>query len=123
MLYDSDWNPQMDLQAQDRAHRIGQTKPVKVFRLITQNSIEEKILDRAMKKLHLDALVIQQGRLAEKEKTMGKDEMMSAIRYGADDIFKSEGDSSHWRDCHSAAPPSTFSSRCFNSDGEGASAK
>eukprot|EP01052_Picozoa_sp_SAG31_P078826 SAG31_NODE_38378_length_296_cov_1.345178_1_plen_63_part_01 len=42
----------------------GQTKPVKVFRLITQNTIEEKILDRALKKLHLDALVIQQGRLA-----------------------------------------------------------
>lgn len=65
---------------------------MKVFRLITQNTIEEKILDRALKKLHLDALVIQQGRLAEKEKAMGKDEMMSAIRYGADDIFKSEGD-------------------------------
>jgi hypothetical protein len=36
VLYDSDWNPQMDLQAQDRAHRIGQTKPVKVYRLVTQ---------------------------------------------------------------------------------------
>ena len=60
---------------------------------MTQNTIEEKILDRAMKKLHLDALVIQQGRLAEKEKAIGKEEMMSAIRYGADDIFKSEGDS------------------------------
>ena len=59
VLYDSDWNPQMDLQAQDRAHRIGQKKPVKVFRLITEGTIEEKILDRAMKKLHLDALVIQ----------------------------------------------------------------
>ena len=52
------------LQAQDRAHRIGQTKPVKVFRLITEHTVEEKILERAMKKLHLDALVIQQGRLA-----------------------------------------------------------
>ena len=41
-----------------------------------------------MKKLHLDALVIQQGRLAEKEKNMSKQEMMAAIRYGADDIFK-----------------------------------
>jgi SWI/SNF-related matrix-associated actin-dependent regulator of chromatin subfamily A member 5 len=39
VLYDSDWNPQMDLQAQDRAHRIGQTKPVKVFRLITESTI------------------------------------------------------------------------------------
>ena len=92
VLYDSDWNPQMDLQAQDRAHRIGQTKPVKVFRLITESTIEEKILDRAMKKLHLDALVIQSGRLAEKEKNMSKDELMSAIRYGADDVFKQEDD-------------------------------
>jgi SWI/SNF-related matrix-associated actin-dependent regulator of chromatin subfamily A member 5 len=46
VLYDSDWNPQMDLQAQDRAHRIGQTKPVKIFRLITEGTVEEKILDR-----------------------------------------------------------------------------
>ena len=92
VLYDSDWNPQMDLQAQDRAHRIGQKKPVKVFRLVTENTIEEKILDRAMKKLHLDALVIQQGRLAEQEKNMSKQEMMAAIRYGADDIFKQGND-------------------------------
>ena len=44
----------MDLQAQDRAHRIGQKKPVKIFRLVTEDTIEEKILDRAMKKLHLE---------------------------------------------------------------------
>ena len=44
-----------------------------------------------MKKLHLDALVIQQGRLAEKEKNMSKEELMSAIRYGADDVFKDDG--------------------------------
>ena len=77
---DSDWNPQMDLQAQDRAHRIGQTKPVKVFRLITEKTIEEKILARAMKKLHLDALVIQSGRLVEKEKKMDKNELAAAVR-------------------------------------------
>ena len=44
ILYDSDWNPQVDLQAQDRAHRIGQTKPVKVYRLVTSGSVEEKII-------------------------------------------------------------------------------
>ena len=88
VLYDSDWNPQMDLQAQDRAHRIGQTKPVKIFRLITGDTIEEKILDRAMKKLHLDALVIQSGRLVDKEKGLGTAEMLNAIRFGADNIFK-----------------------------------
>ena len=47
VLYDSDWNPQMDLQAMDRAHRIGQTKPVKVFRFISENSVEQRIIDRA----------------------------------------------------------------------------
>ena len=54
ILYDSDWNPQMDLQAQDRAHRIGQTKPVKVFRLVTEHTVEERIIERAMQKLKLD---------------------------------------------------------------------
>ena len=62
MLYDSDWNPQADLQAMDRAHRIGQTKQVYVFRFITENSVEERMLERAAQKLRLDQLVIQQGR-------------------------------------------------------------
>ena len=62
ILYDSDWNPQVDLQAQDRAHRIGQTKQVKIFRFITENSVEERIVERAEMKLHLDQVVIQQGK-------------------------------------------------------------
>ena len=62
MLYDSDWNPQADLQAMDRAHRIGQTKQVYVFRFITEGSVEERMLERAAQKLRLDQLVIQQGR-------------------------------------------------------------
>lgn len=61
----SDWNPQVDLQAMDRAHRLGQTKPVQVFRFISEGTVEEKIIERADKKLYLDAAVIQQGRLAE----------------------------------------------------------
>jgi SWI/SNF-related matrix-associated actin-dependent regulator of chromatin subfamily A member 5 len=59
VLYDSSWNPQVDLQAQDRAHRIGQKKQVKVFRFITPNTLEERILSRARQKLVLDAMVIQ----------------------------------------------------------------
>ena len=62
ILYDSDWNPQVDLQAQDRAHRIGQMKQVKIFRFITDNSVEERIVERAEMKLHLDQVVIQQGK-------------------------------------------------------------
>ena len=45
---------QVDLQAQDRAHRIGQTKPVHVYRLVTQGTVEERIVQRAQKKLFLD---------------------------------------------------------------------
>ena len=78
ILYDSDWNPQVDLQAQvrgrslgrsfrndislqDRAHRIGQRSTVRVFRLIVENTVEERIVERAETKLRLDKIVIQQG--------------------------------------------------------------
>jgi SWI/SNF-related matrix-associated actin-dependent regulator of chromatin subfamily A member 5 len=53
ILYDSDWNPQADLQAQDRAHRIGQKKPVQVFRLVTDETVEVKVVERAQQKLKL----------------------------------------------------------------------
>ncbi len=54
VFYDSDWNPHQDLQAQDRCHRIGQTRPVMIYRLITRPSIEERILERANAKRKLD---------------------------------------------------------------------
>lgn len=44
VIYDSDFNPQMDLQAMDRAHRIGQKREVRVYRLITEDTVEEKII-------------------------------------------------------------------------------
>lgn len=50
----------MDLQAQDRAHRIGQKKTVHVYRLVTEGTVEERIVERAQMRLRLDALVIQQ---------------------------------------------------------------
>ncbi|KAG6726526.1 hypothetical protein I3842_02G084600 [Carya illinoinensis] len=89
ILYDSDWNPQVDLQAQDRAHRIGQKKEVQVFRFCTEYAIEEKVIERAYKKLALDALVIQQGRLAE-QKTVNKDELLQMVRFGAEMVFSSK---------------------------------
>ena len=55
-------NPHQDLQAQDRAHRIGQTKEVRIFRLISANSVEENILARANYKLDIDGKVIQAGK-------------------------------------------------------------
>jgi chromodomain-helicase-DNA-binding protein 1-like len=63
ILYDSDWNPQADLQAIGRAHRIGQTKPVRVIRLMTVNSVEEVILRRALLKLQLTKKVMSGGAL------------------------------------------------------------
>jgi hypothetical protein len=57
VLYDSDWNPQVDLQAMDRVHRIGQSKSVHVYRLVTGGTIEERIVRRAEKKMFLDRMV------------------------------------------------------------------
>eukprot|EP00980_Cylindrotheca_fusiformis_P004471 scaffold953_cov141-Cylindrotheca_fusiformis.AAC.15 len=92
ILYDSDWNPQADLQAQDRAHRIGQKREVQVFRFVTEHTVEEKIVERAQQKLKLDAMVVQQGRLKEKDK-LSRDELLEAVRFGADKIFKSKDSS------------------------------
>merc|ERR1719183_2116599 len=90
ILYDSDWNPQADLQAMDRAHRIGQKKQVRVFRFVTEGTVEEKIVERAQRKLYLDAVVIQQGRLMQQNKNLSKDELATMVRFGADEIFKSK---------------------------------
>ena len=95
VLFDSDWNPQADLQAMDRAHRIGQKKQVKVFRFVTENAIEEKVLERASQKLRLDQLVIQQGRAGvgnSDKKTSAannKDELLNMIQHGAADVLSS----------------------------------
>ncbi|XP_053291808.1 lymphoid-specific helicase isoform X2 [Pleuronectes platessa] len=62
IIFDSDWNPQADLQAQDRCHRIGQTKPVLVYRLVTANTIDQKILERASAKRKLEQMVIHKNK-------------------------------------------------------------
>ena len=59
-------NPHADLQAQDRAHRIGQTKVVRILRFITEKSVEEAMFARARYKLDIDDKVIQAGRFANK---------------------------------------------------------
>ncbi|XP_029961878.1 lymphoid-specific helicase isoform X2 [Salarias fasciatus] len=62
IIFDSDWNPQADLQAQDRCHRIGQTRPVVVYRLVTANTIDQKILERASAKRKLEQMVIHKNK-------------------------------------------------------------
>jgi len=75
----------------DRAHRIGQKKPVQVFRFVTEGTVEEKIIERADRKLFLDAAVIQQGRLAEQNTSLDKDDVMKMVRFGADQILSGKG--------------------------------
>ena len=61
IFYDSDWNPTIDLQAQDRAHRIGQTRQVHIYRLVSESTVEENILRKANQKRLLDSVVVQAG--------------------------------------------------------------
>lgn len=61
VFYDTDWNPAMDKQAQDRCHRIGQTRNVTIYRLISEHTIEENILLKNMQKRKLDEFIMEEG--------------------------------------------------------------
>ncbi|SMR50963.1 unnamed protein product [Zymoseptoria tritici ST99CH_1E4] len=61
IFYDLDWNPQMDRQCMDRAHRIGQVRDVEVYKMVSEKTVEENILRRANQKSLLDQTVIQDG--------------------------------------------------------------
>ncbi|XP_065013175.1 probable ATP-dependent DNA helicase CHR12 [Musa acuminata AAA Group] len=79
IIFDSDWNPQMDQQAEDRAHRIGQKKEVRVFVLVSVGSIEEEILERAKQKMGIDAKVIQAGLFNTTSTAQDRREMLQEI--------------------------------------------
>jgi ATP-dependent helicase STH1/SNF2 len=79
IIFDSDWNPHQDLQAQDRAHRIGQKNEVRILRLISSNSVEEKILERAQYKLDMDGKVIQAGKFDNKSTETERDAMLRVM--------------------------------------------
>ncbi|KAK9522138.1 hypothetical protein VZT92_018623 [Zoarces viviparus] len=79
VIFDSDWNPHQDLQAQDRAHRIGQQNEVRVLRLCTVNSVEEKILAAAKYKLNVDQKVIQAGMFDQKSSGHERHAFLQAI--------------------------------------------
>jgi ATP-dependent helicase STH1/SNF2 len=85
IIYDSDWNPHQDLQAQDRAHRIGQKKEVRILRLVTSKSVEEVILARASDKLDLDGKVIQAGKFDHKTTDREREELLRTLIGGGDD--------------------------------------
>jgi len=79
VIFDSDWNPHQDLQAQDRAHRIGQKNEVRVLRLVSVNSVEERILAAAKYKLNLDEKVIQAGMFDNKSTGSERRQFLDAI--------------------------------------------
>ncbi|KAL7988704.1 hypothetical protein Chor_007623 [Crotalus horridus] len=79
IIFDSDWNPHQDLQAQDRAHRIGQQNEVRVLRLCTVNTVEEKILAAAKYKLNVDQKVIQAGMFDQKSSSHERRAFLQAI--------------------------------------------
>ncbi|CAA7398038.1 unnamed protein product [Spirodela intermedia] len=88
IIYDSDWNPHADLQAMARAHRLGQTNKVMIFRLITRDTIEERMMQLTKKKMILEHLVV--GRL--KAQTVNQEELDDIIRYGSKELFADEND-------------------------------
>ena len=88
IIYDSDWNPQNDLQAQARCHRIGQTKDVKVYRLITRGTYEQDMFLRASIKLGLDQAILDSGTISSNEMT--PKEIETLIKRGAYHVFNDD---------------------------------
>ncbi|XVF02947.1 hypothetical protein REPUB_Repub04eG0218400 [Reevesia pubescens] len=77
VIHDMDFNPQIDRQAEDRCHRIGQTRPVTIYRLVTKGTVDENVYEIAKRKLTLDAAVLESGMDVDNEgdtseKTMGQ---------------------------------------------------
>jgi len=101
ILFDSDWNPQPDIQAMARVHRIGQKKIVHVYRLVSAGTVEERILQRAQKKLYLDQMVnSRKGTAVSQELCEESDDkgglsasvLLSTLKFGSNAVFNSSND-------------------------------
>ncbi|KAI9594623.1 SNF2 family N-terminal domain-containing protein [Syncephalis fuscata] len=104
IIFDSDWNPQNDLQAMARAHRIGQTRTVNVYRFVSKGTIEEEVLERAKRKMVLEYLLVsgmdtsganllkERGATAPKSKSYAgqftKEELNAILKFGAKNLFQ-----------------------------------
>ncbi|GAB7364705.1 hypothetical protein MBLNU230_g5505t1 [Neophaeotheca triangularis] len=91
IFYDLDWNPQMDRQCMDRAHRIGQVRDVEVYKMVSERTVEENILRRANQKSLLDQTVIQEGQFTTEYKQQSRveevhDEPDKAHADGSEDL-------------------------------------
>merc|ERR1712203_1274730 len=90
IIFDSDWNPHQDLQAQDRAHRIGQKNEVRVLRLMVVNSVEERILAAARYKLNMDEKVIQAGMFNQRSTGSERHQLLQSILRAEEDNEEEE---------------------------------
>lgn len=103
IIFDSDYNPQNDLQAMARAHRIGQKNHVSIYRLVSKGTIEEDILERARRKMILEYAIINQmdttgsniggAKPADKNKLnepFSKEELSDILKFGAQNIYKTD---------------------------------
>ena len=92
IIFDSDWNPQNDVQAQARCHRIGQSKEVKVFRLITSRSFEQEMFERASKKLGLEQAVLGTFEKEQEDDKPSQKEMEQLLKRGAYALLDDDND-------------------------------
>ncbi|GAA5889421.1 hypothetical protein JCM6882_000738 [Rhodosporidiobolus microsporus] len=92
IIFDSDWNPHQDLQAQDRAHRIGQKKEVRILRLVTERSVEEHVMAGAARKIEMDKKIIQAGRYDNKSTAEERDAFLRALLEADDGDLENEDD-------------------------------
>ncbi|KAK5108984.1 hypothetical protein LTR62_007618 [Meristemomyces frigidus] len=108
IFLDEDWNPQITLQAEARAHRIGQKEEVKIYKIITQGTVEEQMMGRIRKKLYLSAKITESMRNVhvnpeigkkrkresevEEEPSLGAGQLKSLLRLGARTLARPEVD-------------------------------
>ncbi|CEL60902.1 chromodomain-helicase-DNA-binding protein 1 [Rhizoctonia solani AG-1 IB] len=99
IIFDSDWNPQNDLQAMARAHRIGQKSHVSVYRFVSKGTVEEDVLERAKRKMVLEYAIINQldttqSHLGPKPSAakadFSKEELSAILKFGAQNMFKAD---------------------------------
>ena len=94
IIFDSDWNPQNDLQAQARCHRIGQTREVKIYRFITAKTYERRMFEKASQKQGLERAVISGKQIAGVKRTSKeeKKELERLLRHGAYALFNQDAE-------------------------------
>ncbi|KAG9088716.1 hypothetical protein FS749_001947 [Ceratobasidium sp. UAMH 11750] len=99
IIFDSDWNPQNDLQAMARAHRIGQKSHVSVYRFVSKGTVEEDVLERAKRKMVLEYAIINQldttqshlgPKPASAKADFSKEELSAILKFGAQNMFKAD---------------------------------